>query len=100
MAVVNPHIASSLFAIPFADLYLSDLACTEQYQLCTPDSSPECTSLTGINLLEEAVEGLGLNSAQAATAEVLFATTLMTLFDVIELLGTSDSIQGFLPSNQ
>lgn len=93
----------------FRDRPVSVLACTEQYQLCTPNSSPGCTSLTGINLLEEAVGGLGLNSAQAATAEILFASTLMTLFDVIELLGTSsllaenskfDSIQGFLPSNQ
>ena len=93
----------------FRDRAISVLACTEQYQLCAPNSEPECTSLTGINLLEEAVEGLSLNNAQAATAEILLAGTIMTVFDVVELLGTTallaenskyDSIQGFLPSDQ
>ena len=62
-----------------------------------------------MNLLEEAVGDLGSNSAQVATAGVLFASTLMTLYDVIDLLDTSlflaenskfDPIQGFLPSDQ
>lgn len=93
----------------FRDRPVSVLACTEQYQLCATGSSPGCTALTGYNLLLEAIGGLGLNDAQTATVDALFATPLATIDTVINLLGPSSllarnskvsSVQGYLPSNQ
>lgn len=93
----------------FRDRPVSVLACTEQYQLCAPNSRPECTPLTGIALLGEAMGDLSLSNAQAATADVLYGSTYANLYAVISLLGTSSllarnsksaSIQGSLPSNQ
>ena len=72
-------------------------------------SSPECTPLTGLRLVEEAVGNLSLNDAQLATTEVLFASSSTGIFTVIADLGISallarnskaSSVQGFLPSNQ
>ena len=93
----------------FRDHAVSVLACTEQYQICAPGSRPECTPLTGINLLYDSIGNLTLNDAQSATAEVLFNSYPNTIDDLIGLLGTSallaknskfGSIQGSLPSNQ
>ena len=92
----------------FRDRAVSVLACTEQYQICAPDSTPECTPLTGYYLLYGLIANLTLNNAQSATAEVLLSHP-NSVFDLIDLLGTSSllaknskfgSIQGFLPSNQ
>lgn len=93
----------------FRDRPVSVLACTEQYQLCALKSSPECTPLTSLGLLDEAVENLNLNKDQAATAGLLLSSIVSNLVKVIQLLGTSSllarnskstSIQGPLPSNQ
>lgn len=101
----------------FRDRPVSVLACTEQYQLCASNPSPECTPLTGIDLLLEAMgnfsgvqAAISLNSAQTATPEVLFIASasmdlgaLIGLLDVSSLLARNSkytSIQGSLPSNQ
>ena len=95
--------------IYFRDRPISVLACTEQYQLCQPTSSPRCTPLTGFVVLEDAIGDLALNDAQQATAEVLLAGTSTKLPDLISSLGVSaltarnsktNDVQGFLPPNQ
>ena len=93
----------------FRDRAVSVLACTEQYQICAPGSTAECTPLTGWVLLSDSIENLTLNDAQSATVGVLLGSYENTLFDLLGLLGSSvllardskfGSVQGFLPSNQ
>ena len=93
----------------FRDRAVSVLACTEQYQICAPGSTPECTPLTGNYLLYESIGNLTLNGAQSATVGVLLGSYQNTLDELLNLLGTSillarnskfASVQGFLPSNQ
>ena len=95
--------------VVFRDRAVSVLACTEQYQICAPGSTPECTPLTGYALLSDSIENLTLNDAQSATLDVLLSTFKNTIDALIGLLGTSvllaknskfGSVQGFLPSNQ
>lgn len=93
----------------FRDRAVSVLACTEQYQLCAPGSTPECTPLTGSVLLHDSIENLTLNDAQSATVGVLFSGYLQPISDLLNLLGTSvllaknskfNSVQSSLPSDQ
>ena len=101
--------SDSTSTVYFRDRAVSVLACTEQYQICAPGSTPECTPLTGYILLYDSIGNLTLNDAQSATLDVLLSTYENTLDDLIGLLGTSvllaenskfGSVQGFLPSNQ
>ena len=93
----------------FRDRAVSVLACTEQYQICAPGSTPECTPLTGNVLLSNSIENLTLNDAQSATVGVLLPSYDNNLYDLLSLLGSSvllarnwkyGSLQGFLPPNQ
>ena len=93
----------------FRDRAVSVLACTEQYQICAPGSTPECTPLTGKILLEDRIKNLTMNDAQSATVWVLLRTFQNTLYELLDLLGSSvllaknsklASNQGFLPSDQ
>ena len=95
--------------IYFRDRPVSVLACTEQYQLCATTHSLVCTSLTGSWGYQDAIGNLNLNDAQLATAEVLLASSGMSIYGVIADLGISalvarnsksNSVQGFLPPNQ
>lgn len=93
----------------FRDRAGSVLGCTEQYQICAPGSTPECTPLTGYVLLYELIQNLILDAAQSATTEILFSSYKNLIGGLFSLLGTSAllarnskfvSVQGFLPLNQ
>ena len=93
----------------FRDRAVSVLACTEQFQICAPGSTPECTSLTGSDLVYDSVANLTLNDAQSATLNVFSGNFENGIYNFILLLGPSallaknskfGSVQGLLPSNQ
>jgi hypothetical protein len=70
------------------DLKVSVMACTDQYQICNPGSSPFTCTIVGSELdLNLSISQIGLNSYQAATAQrfmrlLAWTSTFETVFDL------------------
>ncbi|KAK4697740.1 hypothetical protein P7C71_g386, partial [Lecanoromycetidae sp. Uapishka_2] len=72
-----------------ADLYVSALACTDQYQYCNPNNG-RCTSLTASNLLLPELGSLDLNAAQLATyARFVYMLNFQGLYSTVVSRGAS-----------
>jgi hypothetical protein len=70
------------------DRKVSVMACTDQYQICNPGSSPFTCTILGSELdLNLSISQIGLNSYQAATAQrfmrlLAWTSTYETVFDL------------------
>ena len=98
--------------IYFRDHPVAVLGCTEEHQVCKPNSvsNRKCTPLIGATALPETLKDIDLNDGQAATANVIVNASASTgIAQVLEALGASallarqtnyNGVQGPLPNNQ